>query len=486
MELTIAHWLYGAVTFLVIVTMLFRRGVILPTIVGTFLVAWVYKGSVVGGFQAVFNANLVAARELFSIFLIITLMVALLNSLKEIGADEKMIVPITKVMKNGHIAFLVLMAVTYVISLFFWPTPAVPLICALLVPAAVRAGLPAMGAAVIIAISGQGMALSSDYIMQVAPMMSATAAGIETAQVADKAFIMSLITGSVAATVAYVAVRKSITKPNSDESLSSLNGLPTSVDPTVEAEISATSEVDVYEARRGIWGTVFAVLVPLSLLAVMIFMFSTQIGGDTVGGFEGGDGAAFIGGVAAVLLILASVAFRRIHALDKISDHFTEGFVFAFRAMGPVIPIAGFFFLGSSDFTGAILSLGEDATTPAFLFDLVQTAQGYIPENALFTAFGILIVGIITGLDGSGFSGLPLTGSLAGAMANTTGVDTATLAAIGQMGSIWTGGGTLVAWSSLVAIAGFCGVSVLDLARKNFIPVIMGLFASAAFAVYFL
>ncbi len=488
LELSAAHWLYAIVTFLVIFTMLFRRGVVLPTIVGTLLVAWVYKGSFVGGLQAVFNANLVAAQELFSIFLIITLMVALLNSLKDIGADEKMIAPIQKVMVNGHIAFFVLIGVTYVISLFFWPTPAVPLICTLLVPAAIRAGLPAMGAAVTVAIAGQGMALSSDYIMQIAPMLSASAAGISTASVADKAIVLSLITGGVAVPLAYLSVRKSIAKPDSEESTSSLKALRelTNVTPQVEAETASAEEEDVYGHRREIWGKFFAVLVPLSLLAVMLFMFSTKLGSAKSGGFEGGDGAAFIGGVAAVLLVLASVAFRRIHALDKISEHITDGFVFAFRAMGPVIPIAGFFFLGSSDFTGSILSLGEDASKPAFLFDLVQSAQSAIPENTFFAAFGILIVGIITGLDGSGFSGLPLVGALSGAMEGTTGIDPSTLAAIGQMGSIWTGGGTLIAWSSLVAVAGFCGVSVLELARKNFIPVITGLFVATLFAVLFM
>lgn len=103
---------------------------------------------------------------------------------------------------------------------------------------------------------------------------------------------------------------------------------------------------------------------PLSMLGVMIYMFSTKLTGGS--GFEGTDGAAFIGGVATLLLVLATVAFNRIHALDKISEHLTEGFVFAFRAMAPVIPIAGFFFMGSSDFTGTILSLDESAAKPAF------------------------------------------------------------------------------------------------------------------------
>jgi hypothetical protein len=58
-----------------------------------------------------------------------------------------------------------------------------------------------------------------------------------------------------------------------------------------------------------------------------------------------------------------------------------------------------------------------------------------------------------------------------------------TLAAIGQMGNIWSGGGTLVAWSSLIAVAGFARVSVLELARMCFIPVVTGLLIATVFAV---
>ncbi|MBG9542433.1 hypothetical protein [Cytobacillus firmus] len=478
MELTFAHWVYAIVTVSVIATMLFRRGVVLPVIIGTFLVAVIYKGSLIAGFQAVFNANLLAAKELFSIFLIISLMIALLNSLKDLGADKRLIGPIEKVMVNGHISYLVLMVTTYVISLFFWPTPAVPLICALLVPAAVRAGLPVMTAAMVIVIAGQGMALSSDYIMQVAPMLSAKAAGIDKAMVADKTLVLSVITGVLALSYVYVAHRKSIVKNGHHDS---------SLKPEdaaffgVANELAATAEesAEIIQ-RKNTWGKVFAVLVPLSMLGVMIYMFSTKLTGGS--GFEGTDGAAFIGGVATLLLVLATVAFNRIHALDKISEHLTEGFVFAFRAMAPVIPIAGFFFMGSSDFTGTILSLDESAAKPAFLFDMIQAGQAYIPENAFIAGFGLLIVGLITGLDGSGFSGLPLTGALSGALANGSHMDPSTLAAIGQMGAIW-GGGTIVAWSSLVAVAGFLQLSPLELARKNFIPVVASLFIATLIAI---
>lgn len=472
MELTISHWLYGLFTLLIIITMIFRKGVVFPTLLGTFVVAWVYQGSVVDGFTAIFNANLVAAKELFNIFLIITFMVALLHSLKDLGADIRMIKPIEKFMVNGHVAFFVLIVVTYVISLFFWPTPAVPLICALLVPAAVRSGLPVMVAAMAVALAGQGMALSSDYIIQVAPGLSAKAAGVETANLVDQALILSFITGGIAIALTYFFNRKAIrlkNDPEIDKELAMMQGMKEESTKKTESK------------RLPMWSKIFAVLVPVSMLLVMIFMISTKLTGGRMGGFEGGDGAAFIGGVAVILLLLSTFAFGQHRALDYISEHLIEGFVFAFKAMGPVIPIAGFFFLGSSDFAGSILSIG-DVDPPALLFDLVQSSQSFLPQSSILAAFSILIIGIITGLDGSGFSGLPLTGALSGALANGT-VDPTTLAAIGQMGSIWTGGGTIIAWSSLVAVAGFCGVPVMELVRKNFGPVMIGLVVSTLLAL---
>ncbi|WP_394232980.1 hypothetical protein [Niallia oryzisoli] len=477
MELTLAHWLYVVVTVSVILTMLLRKGVVLPTLIGTFIVAAAYNGSIISGFQAVFNANLVAAKELFNIFLIISIMIALLNSLKDLGADNKMVAPLQKIMVNGHVSYIILMAVTYIISLFFWPTPAVPLVCALLVPAAVKAGLPVMTAAMVVCISGQGMALSSDYIMQVAPMISAKAAGIETAAVSDKVLILSLITGFSALVIVYLKERKSIKSTSSTNEVSSEGQafLDAASEMAAAAEESPTLTKDKQR-----WGSIFAVLVPLSMLAIMVFMFQAKISGGS--GLEGGNGAALIGGVAVILLILATIAFNRLHAFEKISEHLTEGFLFSFRAMAPVIPIAGYFFMGSSDFSPAILSLDADAVAPGFLFDLIQAGQDYIPQNPYIAGFGILIIGLITGIDGSGFAGLPLTGALSGALANG-GIDAATLAAIGQMGSVWSGGGTIIAWSSLVAIAGFLQLSPMELARKNFVPVILGLSIATLVAI---
>jgi hypothetical protein len=201
---------------------------------------------------------------------------------------------------------------------------------------------------------------------------------------------------------------------------------------------------------------------------------------------KGGDAAALVGGMGAALMILATLAAEGPRkSLDVCADHITDGFVFAFKAMGSVLPIAGFFFMGAGgDLAAGVLNVpvGE---APPLLFNLIQSAEAWIPHNHILVAFGVLIVGMITGVDGSGFAGLPLTGSLAGALGPTVGLDVTTLCAVGQMGAVWTGGGTLIAWSSLIAVAGFARVSVLDTVRALLLPVLTGLFVSTICAVLF-
>jgi len=51
------------------------------------------------------------------------------------------------------------------------------------------------------------------------------------------------------------------------------------------------------------------------------------------------------------------------------------------------------------------------------------------------------------------------------------------------MGAVWTGGGTLVAWSSLIAVAGFARVPVFTIVRTAMLPVLTGLAASTIAAV---
>ncbi|MGO4330285.1 hypothetical protein AB4Z48_19335 [Cupriavidus sp. 2TAF22] len=499
-----AHWVYLAGVFAIVLTMVFRANVVVPSIIATFLVTLAWTHSPVSALASIFNASFVAARELFNIFLVIALMTALLNALKALRSDVRMVEPFRSVMKNGHTAYFMLAAITYAISLFFWPTPAIPLVSAILLPAAIAAGLPPLAGAMAIAIAGQGTALSSDYVIGVAPGISAKAAGaaVSAAMVADRALVLSLITGGIALTLAYLSIRGHI-RPASTSLLERWQGrAETGMDPAGGAGSFDKSELargtahgeplgtdaniarslSMVEQRRIKWSKAFAVLTPLAFAAVIALMVSPKLGLG-VAELKGGEAAAMVGGTAALLMILCTLAAEGPRKmLDMSAEHITDGFVFAFKAMGSVLPIAGFFFIGASDTAGAILHVGT-GHAPSLLFELIQGAEQWIPNNHVLVAFGVLLVGMITGIDGSGFAGLPLTGTLAGALGPTVGLDAATLCAVGQMGAVWTGGGTLIAWSSLVAITGFARVPVLDAVRALLVPVLAGLTVSTMCAV---
>ncbi|WP_420992524.1 hypothetical protein ACKI2N_029465 [Cupriavidus sp. 30B13] len=500
-----AHWVYLAGVFAIVLTMVFRANVVVPAIIATFLVTLAWTHSPVTALASIFNASFVAARELFNIFLVIALMTALLNSLKALRSDVRMVEPFRAVMKNGHAAYFMLAAITYAISLFFWPTPAIPLVSAILLPAAIAAGLPPLAGAMAIAIAGQGTALSSDYVIGVAPGISAKAAGaaVSAAMVADRALVLSLITGGIALTLAYVSIRGHI-RPASAGLLERWQGrAPDAALARVEAagsfdkselargtahgeplvtDANIARSLSMVERRRIKWSKAFALLTPLAFAAVIMLMVSPKLGLG-VAELKGGEAAAMVGGTAALLMILCTLAAEGPRKmLDTSAEHITDGFVFAFKAMGSVLPIAGFFFIGAGDTAGAILQTGA-GHAPSLLFELIQGAENWIPSNHVLVAFGVLLVGMITGIDGSGFAGLPLTGTLAGALGPTVGLDAATLCAVGQMGAVWTGGGTLIAWSSLVAIAGFARVPVLDAVRALLVPVLAGLAVSTMCAV---
>jgi magnesium-transporting ATPase (P-type) len=79
MDLSTAHWLYLLGMVVIIGVMIARKNVVVPAVAATFLTAWAYTHSFTTGLSSVFNASLVAASELFSIFLIIALVTALIE-----------------------------------------------------------------------------------------------------------------------------------------------------------------------------------------------------------------------------------------------------------------------------------------------------------------------------------------------------------------------------------------------------------------------
>ncbi len=465
-----AHWVYIVVMAAIVLSMALRRGVIILSIIGIAALGALSPNARPGiedhlifAVQAVFKAMLLSGTQLFDIVLLIALMLAMLRSLQAQCVDEIMIAPLRKLMVGPKSAFLVLGGAMYMASIFFWPSPATALIGTVLVPVAARVGLPAVGATVAINIAGHGMALSADPVIQGATRITAASAGLQTPDILPYTVIFSTLCGLVALFLAGIALRRDMHRGKLSED---------EVGAPVRLALGAEGGVPNCFSRA------LAILVPAVLLGVGGLMVWRAIMTPDKA-IYGADATALLGGTAVGLLILSSFAHEGHRAFEGIVEHLTEGFLFAIRIFAPVIPIVAFFLLG--DPAHAPTVLGDGA--PGYLLDIGRAVGSNIGEDAVLLVLGVMTIGVLAGIDGSGFSGLPLVGAMSGALAGHSPATVAVLASAGQIASIWVGGGTVIPWSGVCAVAGIAGTDPIEVARRNLLPVFAGLLAVAALAV---
>ncbi|MBC9783914.1 hypothetical protein H1S01_05240 [Heliobacterium chlorum] len=452
--LTTLHWIFLFYVLVVIVVMGLRRDPLIPCIIGILHIGWMYSGKLVGAIQSVFNALVVAGTEFLGIIVVISLIVAMSKVLTELGADYLIMRPAAKLMVNADVAFWILGIAMLIVSWFVWPSPAVALIGGIMLPIAVRAGLPTMGAAMAMNLFGHGIGLSTDYVIQGAPTITAKAAGLDPSALIRASVPLIIVMALVTTIIAYIQVKRDI---NANRAKHDQERLAFEKEQK-QVEITSLSYV-------------FAVLVPLAFIADVWAMLTFDL--------KGGDATALVGGTAALLLALGSILKYGVESLEKITDFVRDGFMFGIKIFAPVIIIGGFFFLGKGELSAQILGKGA----PGFLEDVGLALSSAVPLNKAFIAIIELAAGMIVGLDGSGFSPLPLVGSIAATFGKAVELNVATLAALGQIAGVWTGGGTIIPWG-LIPVAAIAGVNPIELARRNFVPVIAGLAATTLVAIF--
>lgn len=454
-ELTALHMVYVLFVLIVIITMSFRKDTVLPCIIGLFVIGSMFSKSLVKGIQVVYNALIVSGNEFWGIIVVISLIIAMSKSLQDIGADELMMKPIKKIMVNPTIAFFLLGFIMLFFSWFIWPSPAVALVGAIMLPAAIKAGLAPIWAAVAMNIFGHGIGLSSDFFIQGAPAITSKAAGISDSLVLSKAILPLWLTMSVVTVLTSFFMMKRDSKHMSKF-----------------MEEKQKEETTKGKLSTGVY--LVSVITPLAFLFDIYLMYKYKL--------KGGDATALVGGTAVLIMCFVSVVQHKgSTCLEKITDYIKEGFIFGIKIFAPVIVIGAFFFLGSEEMAGKILG----ANANGLLSDLGIYLANHIQLSKLPVVIIQMIVGAITGLDGSGFSGLPLVGSLAQTFSLAIDVNKEALAALGQLTTIWVGGGTIIPWG-IIPVAAICNVNPLELAKKNFIPVIIGFTATFIVALILL
>ncbi|MFC7686958.1 hypothetical protein [Ureibacillus sp. GCM10028918] len=461
-DLSALHWIYVVFIVLIIGFMVRRRDTSLICIIGIFVIAIVATGDFTASISGVFDSFIYAINELLSTILIISIIVAMSRVLMKTGINEVMISPFTKIIKNPSLAYWTIGILMMIISWFFWPSPAVALLGAVLLPVAIRAGLPALGVAMAMNLFGHGIALSSDFIIQGAPKLTADAAGLPVSEVITASIPLVIVMGAVTTIVAFFMLRRDM-KRGSMEMVGTF-------DREKKEETVNTSLLTAGQRKF------FAVLIPVA--------FVLDVVGMSVFNLSGGDATALVGGTTVFILILLAIFAHKNDGLEKTTSYLIEGFQFGFKVFGPVIPIAAFFYLGDSGF---IAVLGEYLPygSQGIVNDLGVALAAIVPLTGEIAAITLTTVGAITGLDGSGFSGITLAGSIANLFGTAIGEGTATLTALGQIAAIWVGGGTLVPWA-LIPAAAICNVSPFELARRNLIPVVIGLVVTTIVAMFLL
>lgn len=459
-ELNVLHWIYLLFIFVIIAVMVMKRDTSFVCIVGIFLLGLFATASLYQSVMGVFNSFIYAIKELLGTILIISIIVAMSKVLLVTGINEVMVSPFARLIKTPTLAYWVIGIVMMVISWFFWPSPAVALLGAVLLPVALDVKLPAMGVAVAMNLFGHGIALSGDFIIQGAPKLTADGAGIPVGDVVAASVPLVFIMGIVTTIAAFWLLKK-------DMKSGALK---------VE-NVLAQEKVEVEKADALLSKTakkLLTLLILLLYIADIVVMYFAKL--------QGGDATALIGGTSIFILILVSLLSHKGNGMEKIMEYIIEGLQFGFKIFGPVIPIAAFFYLGDSAMTSLFGNVLPEASH-GLVNDLGVALASVVPLNAGVGAVTLSIVGAITGLDGSGFSGISLAGSVAKLFATAIGSGAPTLTALGQIAAIWVGGGTLIPWAVIPAAA-ICGVSPFDLARRNLKPVLIGLIVTTIAAIF--
>lgn len=202
------HVLYVFFIGAIILFMLLRKDTTFISLFGIFIISLWASHSLSASVSSLFHSFIYAAGELLPTIFIICFIVSMSELLTKTGINEAMISPFASLVKGPVTAYWLIGGLMFAISLFFWPSPGVALIGAVLLPAATRAGLPPIAAAMAMNLFGHGFALSGDFVIQAAPKLTADAAGIPVGDVISASIPLVLIMGVTTTTAAFIMIQR--------------------------------------------------------------------------------------------------------------------------------------------------------------------------------------------------------------------------------------------------------------------------------------
>lgn len=451
-SLTYLHWIYLIITGLICISLIRKKDIALFSIIGILVVSILYSKSFIFAIQALCRGLIVSFQEFLPIFIGISVIMSMTSAMQTAGVNKLLIKPIEKYIKTPLESFFIIGCFMFLFSILIWPSPAVALIGALLVPLASNIGLPAVYTAVAMNIFGHGVALSGDFFIQGVPEVAAQGANLSSADLMPYLIPLWTIMSITTILVSAFFMKRDLKKT-----------------PIVVSKQKEVQE-EVTHKKKAIWCIV--VTVTLFLIDI-ISMLCLHITGD--------DATYLISGTALIITcIIAFIFHPRDKALDKISEYIEKGFSFSIKVFAPAVVIIAFFSLGNQEYSSVIL----DENAPGFISDIISQLVSHVKVTKPLSTIMQVLIGGLYSLDGSGFAGLSVIGTIAKSLSISL-EQTKLLTALGQVVIIWIGGGTIIPWS-VIPVAAVCQVSPIELARKNIIPVLIGLGVTTIAAIVML
>lgn len=448
--LSVADIVFMLFVFITLGCLATRRDALLPTAGGLVVVGTVLTGNLLGGLMVAFNAIMAATTDLLNIILVIALVVMLTKTMEDMGSDRLMVAPIRGLLANPNVSYWVIGFSMLVLSWFIWPTPAVALLGALVVPLAIVGGLPPIIAAMGLSIFGKGIALSSDFIIQGTPAVTAKLTKIAISEIITASVPIWATVSITASVTAFIIARRAIAEAR-DKNVAS-------------ADMERRADASAGAITASPIGKIMAGVIPAAFIIDIYYMYTL--------GLKGEIATSLIGGTVLTMTLISAIFQYGDNAFYKVMEHARSGWMFAVKVFGPVVMIAGLFWLGGD----AIREITGDESLNGLMFDWGYYIAAHVPINKFIVAVMVTIAGILAAFDGSGYAAIPLGASIAMALGEPIGANVAYLASMAQMAAIWTGA-TLVPWGFLAVTAVMTGVDPGDLARRNLWPTMLGLLA---------
>ena len=453
--LTALHYIYLVGVIFVLAAMCLKKDVVIPCSVFTMLSGLVASNwSIAEALLSQAKALMFSLSEFGSLIVGIGIMVMMSKQMADMGTDRTLIEPLAKLIHGPSMAFFIVGIAMAIVTMLVWPSPGVALVGALLTPMAVKAGLPAIWAAASMNMFGHGFMMSLDPVIQGACGICAGTAGIDIGEYLARAWPIWAISGVFGLAVSFISMKADLKK-----------------NAAKYAEDSKKRLGDAGEMKEIHPGAKFMAFFTIIAFVFAIYLIMSR-------GLRGGDALYALIGTGTVVTIVGAVIQHGLNALSKFVDYAREGLMFGMMAFTPVLFIGGFFFIGGSGISNILV--GEYAQ--GVLMDWAWWVSNLVPLSPVPVVILCMVIGAITGLDGSGFSGLPLCGSMALAFGTACNIDIMVLAMVGQLGAVWVGGGTVVPWS-IIPVAAMCDVDATEVAGKNLIPTAVVLVVACVVAI---